>query len=202
MANAYNGLYPAKDELTIGTIGSSGPAQVLFDWAGRKIQLTVPPGQSPIQTVNDYLDGLTKGPASIAGHGEYSFAGNIGEGEAQPSNDPDRLSETVNPTQDDSPTDMNLLSKASVNETPEDITPQLGNNPTYMAPWTPDGINTIKGYQPGAGVPVLTYKSIAPSIPLLQGFLQGVGRVGSDIAALPVLRLRRGLMTSRGPYGP
>lgn len=193
MANAYNGLYPSKDELTVGS--NIAGAQVAFQWAGRTIQLQVPAGMNPISVVNKYLDGLTT-PAKYPGT-EFSSGHSFATQGLQPTDDPDNLELMTPPVTTPAPADMTLLDMDTANEMPADV-PYVAGSVTnnYGSTWTPDGINTIKGYQPRSAVPVLAYKDTGVDVPILQGFMQGTARIGSALAELPVLRIRRGFASS------
>lgn len=172
MSNAY---FRNSDSLTVGS-NVNGP-QVQFEYAGRLIQIPVPPGVDPLVAVNDYVRALRGGFGSSAG---------FDRDDLQPSQHPDNLDDANPSSGDDAPTDSELLNNASVQ--PND--PNYGNQPSqYGSSWTPDGVNTVKGYQPRDSVPVLQIpqENTGVSIPVLEGFFQGT------IPSLPKLRLRRQL---------
>lgn len=193
MANAYNGTYPSAESLTVGS--NIAGAQVQFQWAGRTIQLSVPAGENPISVVNKYLDGLTtpaKYPAT-----EFSSGHSFGSQDLEPVEDPDDLELMTALTTDEVPEDSIIIDTITTNENPQDTRFVAGSISTnFGSTWTPDGINTIKGYQPRSNVPVLAYNPVAADIPILQGFMQGTARIGSALAELPVLRIRRGFASS------
>lgn len=173
MSNAY---FRNSDPLTVGS-NINGP-QVQFEYAGRMIQIPVPNGVSPIVAANDYIRALRGGFGGQAG---------FNPDDVQPSENPDLLENTEPSTGDDSPSDMTDLDKSS--DVPADAVTYSGSLPSnYGSGWSPDGINTVKGYQPVSALPVLIVPEQATgnSIPTLSGFFQG------DID-IPRLRLRRGV---------
>lgn len=182
MSNAY---FRNADALTVGS-NINGP-QVLFEYAGRQVQIPIPPGVDPIVAVNDYIRALQGGFGGQAG-----FA----KDDLQQTEHPDDV-QKVDPSSEDAvPADMENLDRSSI--FPEDESNASGsmyNN--FGSGWSPDGVNTIYGYQPMSAIPVLRVEpqQSGVEIPTLSGFWQG------DLK-LPQLRIRRrefaGLGLGRG----
>lgn len=170
MSNAY---FSNSDSLTVGS-NINGP-QVLFEYAGRQIQIPIPPGMDPIVAVNNYIAALRGG----FGGGDPNRIDDL-----QGTENPDNLVNIEPSSNDDSPLDMTELDAVSV--VPENdaaYNGSIGNN--FASGWNVDGVNTIKGYQPYSTIPVLTAPETPGfQIPSLEGFFQGT-------IELPRLRIRR-----------
>lgn len=193
MANAYNGLYPAQEDLTVGQ--NIAGAQVSFQWAGRTIQLPVPAGSSPISVVNAYLDALKSGFGASATVAQEVSSGH--DYALQPAEDPDNLEHIDAPSLDPIPEEAVVINTITANENPQDSNYVSGSQPSnFGSTWTPDGVNTIRGYQPVSSIPVLASKAVSVQIPSLEGFFQGTVRIGGALAELPLLRKRRGFVSA------
>lgn len=182
MANAY---FRSMEGLTSGE-NINGP-QVQFEYAGRLVQIPVPEGTSPIVAANDYIRALRGG---FGGQGAFDPVVEA-DASAQTTDNPDDLIKIVPASGDDVPQDVldNELNESN-------ISPITETN--ALSDWNVDGINSIKGHNPGSHVPVLIAPETGVSVPTLEGFFQGVSRQASGISGLPQLFLRRGLSRSHG----
>lgn len=181
MANAY---FRNMEGLTAGE-NINGP-QVQFKYAGRLVQIPVPDGVSPIVAANDYIRALR------GGFGNTGVSDPQDEfGDNQLTDNPDDLIQVVPANDDDVPSDVVADALNESNESANAFT-------NAVSDWNVDGINSIKGYQPGSHVPVLTVADQGIDLPVLEGFFQGVSRTASGISGLPQLFIRRGFVTGTG----
>ena len=171
MANAY--FQSDSENIYVGS--NNLGAQVVFEYAGNRLQLPVPDGMNPTAVANEYIRSLSTTPKRMWSTDEW--------GEYEPPL-PDSLELVNPPSTDSSPAGDVELDKVS--PTPGNDGAYHGSQPNlYGSNWTPDGVNTIEGYQPNSSIPILTdsrASNAVLSIPSLNVNVPGV-------EDLPQLRL-------------